>query len=193
MASAIGVVVSNLDTLAVVLTSRLAIGAAISAFGALTVAITSTAGAAAFAEGAFALLGGPVGILAIAAGLMYQFSTTTDIATQATDHLRAAIKKADDATNESIPGQKAALSAAIERANADLKAADAALTRAEAEQKLANANLPAPGATFTNGGGAFTLAAGMADSKVDSLKQHIADLRKEIFSANESLSILAIN
>ena len=106
LSDAIVGLITNLDTLAVYLTARLAFAAAAAAIGAFTAATSLATAAVAGLNAVMAVLGGPVGLLALAAAAVYYFATSEDHASVATKRL----KEAQDSLNgQSTQTQEAAL------------------------------------------------------------------------------------
>jgi hypothetical protein len=99
LATGIKFVVDNLDTLAVILASRLAISSAVAGFTALSSAATASAAAFGILEGTLALLGGPVGVVALLAGGVYFLATQENVAEKAADALADALNRAKNGKN----------------------------------------------------------------------------------------------
>jgi len=183
-ASAIGFIVEHLDALVVVLGTRLAIGAAISAFEALTAAIAATGAAAAVAEGALALLGGPAGVLALVIGGVYLLTTRLDENQKAVLACEEAIRKLRDAHGEER-AQLGITGAALSKDTAErLKNAEAILAQLEAK----NLDLQKANARAGDGGND---AFGFGDiSGYSPLSQAMAKQRSEVQALREKLTEL---
>jgi hypothetical protein len=178
LATAIKFVVDNLDTLAVVVGSRIALGALASGFTILTSSATASAAAIGLVEGALMLLGGPVGILALVAGATYYLATQENIAEKATDQLAEALARVKVASQDSLPQMRAQTEAALNMAEASLKAAEAELARVEATNSgLKNARSSVPGALAFD-----TMSVQIATNveKTDELRASIGKLHEEI-------------
>ncbi len=110
LAEAIAGLIQNLDVLAVYLASRLAFAAVAAAIGAFTGAVGIATVAVAGFNAVLALLGGPVGLLALAAASIYYFATSESEAEKATKALQAAQASLNGQSQET---QQAALNNAL--------------------------------------------------------------------------------
>jgi hypothetical protein len=173
-------VVDNLDTLAVVVGSRLAIGALSTGFAALASSATAGAAAIGILEGALALLGGPVGVLALAAGATYYFATQQNVAEKATDALALALGRVKNVSQDSLPSMQAMTRAALDQAEAALKTAEAELAVAEARQAQYRQAAKADAGGLPNAAGYSSMAAGVATDSVNKLRESIGKLHEEI-------------
>lgn len=174
------------DDLAVVVGTRLAlqaVPAAIAAVRTLATGIGTTAAASGGLTAALTLLGGPVGVLALAAGAAYYLSTqqtevekTADAAKEALDRLNNSSADNIDTSLRLAIAKRDEAKALLEAAKASLAAAEAA--GAEAQARLQNTTSKGGVDMFAGQMMGAELAAQSARDDIATLKSTIADLDK---------------
>jgi len=185
-AEAIKGIVTNLDVLAVAIGSKLAINAAVAAFGLLTSGASASAVAIGALESALGFLGGPAGILAIAAGATYYLATQEDIATAATDSLKEAQERLRGSTDLTRVSEEMAAVVKVKLARDAITATEALIAQAEA---LANQDTSSVTSNFGEAASLASNSSALWAGRADELRTKLTGLKAELGDTNREISI----